>query len=790
MLKKLVKYVLLFVFVTTLCGGGYLYYRLQRAIPSYEGELTLDILAAPVRVEYDDYGIPHVKASSELDARRALGYLMARERLFQMDIYRLIAKGELSKVIGPDALILDKLYRTLGMRRVSERWIKEGVLGEVALEQLEAFFEGVNAFASEGNLPFEYLLLGRTPERFGAVDALSFIGYMAYSFNVPARQDLLLSQFEAKFGFEAVNALRGEPHEARQMTASVDASRLGPDLTKNLAAMEALFDRFGRIEGSNAWVLSGERSESGFPILASDPHISFTLPSLWFEAHLEFDRAGERISEYGHFLPLIGVPVMAHNERYGWGLTMSFIDDMDFYQEKFNESRDQVLYRGEWTKVERVKEVIEVKGAKPLELDIAVTPHGPLVDHVFDTKDVSVWWAFTQMDNRAITSFFEMGRAKNYEEFAKAVSLGGGPGMNVLYADREGHIGHWMFGQIPLRPQGNRGDFLQRGDDGSSEFLGPLPFAAKPHQLDPPTGVIVSANQRPPGSDPSIVGDYQSPDRYNTISAVLAQKERWNIDELTHVQTLSYNLSEDWKRKILISDLKASGKKLAHPELLSELEAWDGISHAHARAPLIYHHWLYVVERLLLDELDDEEFLGFCRLNAEMKALSRLLESEDSSWWDLKESEGKIEGRREVVSLAWFKMIEELKDELGENPQNWRWGKMHGLPFVHPLGVKGVLSKILTYGPYPASGAFNNVNNLRRIGCSEGHIIRAGPSTRRLVDFKDSTLSKGVLPLGNSGHLLSKHFKDQLPLYLKGEYREQQMSFSDDRKVLHLLPGK
>ncbi len=790
MVKKIIKICLVFTLIVTASAGGYLFYRLKKSVPKYEGELTLDILKAPVRVEYDEYGIPHLKAQSELDARRALGYLMARERLFQMDIYRLVAKGELSKVVGADALIMDKLYRVLGLRRVSERWLKEGVLGEAALTQLNAFFDGVNAFAAEGELPFEYLLLGRTPERFGPVDALSFVGYMAYSFNVPARQDLLLTDFEAKFGAEAVNKLRGEPYKVRQMTASVDASHLGEKLSANLAQLEALFDRFGRIEGSNAWVLSGDRSESGFPILASDPHISFTLPNLWFEAHLEFDRDGERTSEYGHFLPLIGVPVMAHNERYGWGLTMSFIDDMDFYQEKFSEDRGQVLYKGEWTPVTQVEEVIEIKGQADLKLVIDQTPHGPVVDSVFDTKDVSVWWAYTQMDNQAITGFFQMGRAKNHEEFAQAVSLGGGPGMNVLYADRDGHIGHWMFGQIPLRPVGNRGDFLQRGDDGSADFLGKLPFVAKPHRLDPPSGVIVSANQRPPGSDESIVGDYQSPDRYNTISAILGQKERWNTDELTKVQTLALNLSEDWKRKILISDLKMSGQQLARPELLSELEAWDGISHAHARAPLIYHHWLFVVERMLLDELSEEEFYGFCRLNAEMKALARLLETEDDSWWDLKSTPDVVERRQDIVTASWFKMIEELEEELGANPSNWRWGDMHGLPFVHPLGVKGILSKFLTYGPYPASGAFNNINNLRRIGCSEGHIIRAGPSTRRLVDFKDATISKGVLPLGNSGHLLGEHFKDQLPLFLAGEYREQQMLFSEKRKVLNLLPKK
>lgn len=790
MFKKLVKFILFFTLILGIGAGSYLYYRLKKGVPQYQGELSLDILKAPVRVEYDDYGIPHVKAQSELDARRALGYLMARERLFQMDLYRLVAKGELSKVVGSDALIMDKLYRVLGLRRVSEQWLKEDVLGQEALTQLNAFFEGVNAFAAEGNLPFEYLLLGRTPERFGPVDALSFVGYMAYSFNVPARQDLLLTDLSAKFGFDAINRLRGEPFIAKKMTASLDAKAIGPALTHNLAALESLFDRFGRIEGSNAWVLSGERSESGFPILASDPHISFTLPNLWFEAHLEFDRSGERVNEYGHFLPLIGVPVMAHNERYGWGLTMSFIDDMDFYQEKFNDSRDQVLFKGEWTPVTKLVERIEVKGAGTVDLEILETPHGPLVDSIFDTKDVSVWWAYTQKDNRAITGFFEMGRAKNYEEFSRAVSLGGGPGMNVLYADREGHIGHWMFGQIPLRPEGNRGDFLQRGDDGSSEFLGKLPFIAKPHQLDPPTGVIVSANQRPPGSDASIVGDYQSPDRYNTISAMLSQKERWNTDELERIQTLAFNLSEDWKRKTLINDLRSSGKKLTHPELLSELEAWDGISNAHARAPLIYHHWLFVVERMLLDEFSEDEFYGFCRLNAELKALARLLEDGDDAWWDLKSTTDKVEKRADIVTLSWFKMIEELSYELGSNPENWHWGDMHGLPFVHPLGVRGILSKFLTYGPYPASGAFNNINNLRRIGCSEGHIIRAGPSTRRLIDFKDSHISKGVLPLGNSGHLLGEHFKDQLPLYLAGGYREQQMTFNSERKVLNLLPKK
>lgn len=786
MFKRVSVGLLALVIFLGLSASSYLYYRLKKSIPSYEGELTLAVLEAPVNVSLDEWGIPHIEAQSELDARRALGYLMARERLFQMDLYRLAAKGELAALIGADALVIDRLYRVLGLRRTSERWIAEGMLSPELTQTLEAYFEGVNAFVAEDNLPFEYLLLGHRPEKFGLADALSFVGYMAYSFSVSAKQDLLLPQLEARLGRARVELLRGETSsDNRTLTAS---TVYRPELIERLGALEAWHERLGRIEGSNAWVLSGERTESGFPILASDPHISVTLPNLWFEAHLKFPRAGETLQEYGHFLPLIGVPAMAHNQHYGWGLTMSFIDDMDFYQEKINSERTQVMYQNEWHDLEFAQEVIKVKGAEDVVLDIALTPHGPLVDEALETKDVSVWWAFTEGDNRAIEAFFDMGRAQNSSEFAQAVAKGGAPGMNVLYADRQGHIGWWMFGKIPLRGYEQRGDFMGEGSDGSADILGELPFAAKPFMLNPPEGVIVSANQRPVRSGRALVGDYQSPARYNTISQVLSEKERWSLSELKRVQTLAYNVEEEWKRALLISDLKIMGVPEQSRALFEELQKWDGISEHNSRPALLYHHWLLTLERLLLDELTDEEFFGFCRLNAEVKALDRLLQRADDPWWDVEKSADKVERRADVVALAWSEMLRDLGEKLGTNSQKWQWGQLHSLPFVHPLGVRGPLASLLTYGPYPASGAYDNVNNLRRIGCAEDHTIRAGPSTRRLIDFANPAESLGVLPLGNSGHLLSPYFMNQRELFLNGEYRPQRFEVNSAAKTLILRP--
>lgn len=786
MLKKVIGATCALLFLTLAAAGGYLYYRLKTAIPSYEGELVLDILEAPVQIELDEWGIPHIVAQSELDARRALGYLMARERLFQMDLYRLAAKGELASLVGADALVLDRLYRVLGLRRTSEKWLEDKVVTGELLEVMNAYFSGVNAFLKEGNLPFEYLLLGRTPEEFGPVDALSFVGYMAYSFSVSAKQDLLLPQLEAKFGAKRVESLRGESStDNRHLNAQIPYNQ---KVISHLSNIEQWHERLGRIEGSNAWVLSGDRTESGFPILASDPHISFTLPNLWFEAYLEFPRKNETVKEYGHFLPLIGVPVMAHNQHFGWGLTMSFIDDMDFYQEKFNEDRTQVLYKNEWVDISKVTETIKVKGEEEVVLEIPVTPHGPLVDHVFETKDVSAWWAFTDQDNRAIEAFFDMGRARNHGEFSQAIAKGGAPGMNVLYADREGHIGWWMFGKVPLRGYGVRADFMGRGDDGGHDILGALPFAAKPFMLDPPTGVIVSANQRPLRSSPSIVGDYQSMDRFNTISTLLEDKERWSVSELKGVQTANFNIEEEWKRGILLSDMAKVKGTISRVHLLEEVKKWDGISDSESLGALLFQHWIFLLERELLDELTEEEFLGFCRINAEIKAIGRLLQRSDDPWWDVAITKDVIEKREDVVLLAWNEMIRDLESELGSDESDWQWGKLHQIPFAHPLAIGVVLKELLTYGPYPASGAFNNVNNLRRIGCGEGHTIRAGPSTRRLVDFAHPEESLGVLPLGNSGHLLSPYFMNQRELFLKGEYRPQVMKVKNAVKRLVLRP--
>lgn len=781
--KWLIIFTLLFVFAVF-----YGFYFLKSSMAPMDGVIHLKNLDEKVSVIRDQYGIPHIKAQSARDAARSLGFVVASERLFQMEMQRRMANGELSEIFGPKTLASDKLFRTLGLRaRMSEMLQRKKDLNLIDPQmqwEIEAFYEGVNQFQSTQKLPIEFTLLGIKPRAFSVLDAYAFMGVMSFSFGVATSAEPLMTKLRARLGEELSRELRNDltPYEMRlqqnqkhqqikdelllKTKRVVDADFLRYPVSAILKDLEQGFTLF---EGSNAWVLSGKRSTSGHPLLANDPHIAYSNPGVWFEAHvkaLDFET-------YGHFLPLLPFPVLAHNQERGWGLTMSLVDDMDLYREKINPQFKSYEVRGKKYAYKERFEKIAIKGSRPFEMVVIETEHGPLMDDVFSSpedKSIALKWAFRSLDNDPLFALYKMGRARSMQEFKAAVALGVSPGLNVLYADKK-NIAWWMFGEIAQKSVHSSSDFILDGSSGLDEYTGVLSFDQKPYLENPSNGIIVSANARPVGAAEkmeNVRGDWQSSDRFQTLSFILNQKNVWSIEELKELQGLNLNLENKQILKELISgvDFQNLWKKEWGKSYLEILNKWDFISDQDSQAAALYYSWCREISKLLLKDLSPEEFETFSRLPNQWNFFKRVVSNPHSPWW-------KRVDRKTIFTEGLNNAILALRQELGEDSQEWTWGHLHTLEFVHPIGRMKPFDKIFNVGPLKMGGALNEISNLKSSGLSDGFKVKAGPSTRRLIDFARPGVAFGLLPTGNSGHLLSPYYKDQLDLFSKGKYREE-----------------
>ncbi len=779
--KNWLKAIILILLVALFYG----LYFIRRSIPPMDGELALNNLSGKVSVIRDQYGIPHIKAQNTTDAFRVLGYVAASERLFQMEVERRMATGELSEIFGNKTLTSDKLFRSLGIRnKMSEmlqRKIENHTLDPVMWKEMEAFYDGVNQFQALGKLPIEFTILGIKPRPFSALDGYSFIGLMSFSFAVATSEEPLMTKLRARLGADLSNELRNEmtSYETKQIEKTKEASIKSRRVVENRYPVSKILsdleEGFPLFDGSNGWLISKNRSKSGFPILSNDPHITFSHPGVWFEAHIKTPK----YESYGHFLSILPFPVLSHNHERGWGLTMSLVDDMDLYKEKLNPKFKSYEFKGKEIIYKERLETIKVKGEKSYEMVILETQHGPIMDEVFthpEDKSLALKWAFLSLDNDPLYTFYKMGKASNMEEFKAAVALGKAPGLNVLYADKN-NIGWWIFGEIAQKSNRTPSDFIYDGASGLDEYTGILSFDKKPHLENPKNGVIVSANSRPIGSPSTpddLRGDWQPDDRYKSIMAILNQKELWSVPELKEVQTLSMNLENKLILNELLNgiDFKNLWKKERGEAYLEILKKWNFVSSKESVAPSLYYTWCREVTKILLKDFSEEEFTTFSKLPNSWNFLKRVVLNHDSSWW-------KKFDRSKVFTEAFNNSIEALRQELGEDFRGWGWGHLHTLEFVHPIGRVKPFNKIFNIGPIEISGAYQDINNQKHSGYGDGFKVKAGPSTRRIIDFSHPEVGWGILPVGNSGHIMSPFYKDQVDLYVKGLYREEWLDEKD-----------
>lgn len=557
-----------------------------------------------------------------------------------------------------------------------------------------------------------------------------------------------------------------------------------------LDVMQQLSTALGDHMSSNSWVLAPKRTKNHTAILANDPHIGFVQPTIWFEAHLKYPD----FENYGYYLPAIPVALLGHNQYRAWGCTMLANDDVDMYMERFDEKDpNKVYYRGDKVDLVVEKETINVRWGEPVEFEVRSTPHGPLVTSLLERfedykgPEVALWWVWQHVDYTDVMAFYRMGKANDLKSFEEAVSFITSPGINVSYADRNGNIAWWAAGKLPIRPAHVNSKMMLDGASGLDEIQGYLPFDQNPKLINPPSGYIVTANNKPTvkpvGPIQDLEGYWQPDDRAAQIEFLLEQRTNWTLEDLMAVQldTHGYGAAQIVPAVLPTLEKAAKGFSPLEAQALEELKKWDRTHGTESIGATIYQVFCDAMLRgTVEDELGEKLFLIYGTTADSWNFLKYMVRSEVSPFWDNVNTPNTVETYSDIIVAAFKEAVDRIRKQLGDDVRAWQWGKIHTVEYPHPFGfLGGILRKWFNVGPYPAFATEESIN---RMLFPRGHFdyrVRAGDSTRRLIDMGSPEHSYTILPTGNSGHVMSPHYADQTEMFLKGEYRK--VNFTDEQ---------
>lgn len=793
---KLLKKILLGVLILVVLIAIGLFFWLKSFKPDLNTELQLKGLKNPVEVLYDDYGIPHVYAQNEEDLFYAFGYVHAQDRLFQMELLRRLADGRLAELFGKDAVASDKFFRTLGLRKHA-RWTIDSLVKKNPdapfVRASQAYIKGINEYIQHGKTPIEFSLASIPKTPFTIEDTYIIAGYMGFTFAEAFRSESIATLIYSKYGDTYLKDVwsqwpKGEP------TIPVQAKDSVAKVAKNLAMMAnqlATIEKtapFPPYHGSNGWVISGAKTKSGKPILSNDTHIGFSQPSVWYEAHLECPN----FKFYGNFLAGTPLATLGHSQYGGWGLTMFENDDVDFFREKANpQNPNQVWYKDHWEDLKVYEESIKVKDEADVKISIKSSRHGILMNDSFDRmadqkEPIAMWWVFNQFPSHFLEIFYEMSHARNATDASKAVSKLAAPGLNFMWADTEGNIAWWAAAKLPKRPAHVNPMLILDGSTGNDDPTGWYDFSQNPQILNPQRGVLYTANNQPADMGTGFVPGYYVPgDRAKRIEQLLFNDRKdWTQEEvrkvINDVTSPGYKgLLKDIIPIIFAEELSPLAKKS-----IAKLISWGGTHGLEEVEPTIFYRFVYyILVNTVKDELGDEVFKAL-EDNVNFKRnMIALIKKEDSPWWDNIHTKER-ETRRQILTKSLNEAVVSLEKQLGNNIYQWQWKKVHTLTHKHPLGILPVVGSFFNVGPFPAPGGRETINNLDFPIDSTGiYEVSYGPALRRIVDFGSPEHGRSVLPTGQSGNIMSKHYDDQARLFVEGGSRAELMNRTEIEKV-------
>lgn len=771
-----------------LAGGAFLWFRAAgwAALPKLDGTVHLTGVSAPVTVVRDAHGVPSITAQTLDDLFFAQGFVTAQDRLWQMDMIRRYAAGELAAALGSDYVKLDREQRTLGLREVARRSLAQATPEE--RQQLEAYARGVNAYIDQHHygLPLEMRVLRYFPRAWTAEDSMLVATAMAEMLNHGTYQDdLNKEKVLARLGPELTSDLYVEsslrdiipghdlddvepaavvPDTAQRTVKTVAETEVKPRRVRHSARrrhrraeldwpglpglpVPGMLDRVRA--GSNEWVISGAHTQSGRPLLSNDIHLPHRIPNTWYEAHLtcgDFDVAG---------VTLPGAPwvVVGHNRRIAWGFTNVGPDVEDVFVENFNGQGEYQTPEG-WRKPEVRHEVIRVKRGLDVEMDVAVTRHGPIISKELkgEGRQLALKWSIYETGLNM--PFFAVNKAQNWEQFRAAFAGYNGPGQNAVYADVDGNIGYQATGRVPIRAAGD-GTLPMSGADSAHEWIGYVPFEEMPSAYNPPSGIIATANGRitTDGYKYSITKEWESPYRTERIYRVLRQNKKFTADDMLALQTdVQSNLDKFMAQRMVYAVDQTPGASARVRSAAEILRRFDGkISMDSAGAAIEQRARQWLTETLLKSKLkDDTELYAWYMKTVWLENTiafqpPRWLPAQYQSWDAL-------------LAAAVEAAVNDPKAP--RNLANWKYGDYASVQIKHPIfGKLPWFGKSASTARLPQSG---NGVTVKQVGG------QFAPSERFTADFADLDQSTLNIVNGQSGNLFSPYFNDQFEAWYRG----------------------
>ncbi len=732
---KALKFINLSIAVLLVIVLGIVYWVAYRPLPQTSGQIAAPI-SAQASVVRDAIGVPHIAAAHWEDAIFLQGYVTAQDRLWQMDALRRLAAGELSEVLGPSTLELDREARRLRLRRAAEQDARTLNDGDRAM--MSAYARGVNYFIEthRGALPLEFTLLRYDPRPWTITDSILCGLQMFRSLTTTWRDELR----------KAAMLSKGDPAKVNLLFPVRSGAEFQP--------------------GSNAWVLSGKFTASGKPMLASDPHLDWSIPATWYQVHLK----APGLDVTGVSLPGLPCVIIGHNSRIAWGVTNLGFDVQDLYDEKIDPGTGRYIFRGHPEQARSESEWIRVKNSRAVEFRQWVTRHGPLAfsenGHYFALR-----WTATE-PNGFMFPFLDINRAGNWGEFTAAIARFPGPGQSFVYADVDGNIGYHASGRLPIRRNYN-GDVPVDGSSGDFEWDGYIPFDQLPAFYNPARGWIARSNQNPfPQDYPYRVnGEFGPPYRSLELRDRITSHTGWKpIDALAVQKDVYSSLANHLAHQIVNAFDRVKPPQPELRDAVALLRSWNGQMEKQTAAPLIVTLAYDQLKKLAVKSAwsGPTDVYQFMMAPA---AIQNIVDSKGGLFF-------RDINRTLLDALG--AAIEEGRRTQGSELAHWDYGRYMSLTIKHPVGSQlPLVGSYFNIGPVEMSGSSTTIKQTSAI---------LGPSMRFVADLGNWDGSFNNIDIGESGQILSRHYKDQWDAYYVGRSFPMQFDKVEAKDTLVVRP--
>lgn len=785
--KLLISFLIIFILLF-LAIGLFIIFQIQQMKPDYSGETPVAGLSSSVKIIWDENGVIHIEGKTVEDVIIASGYATAKERLWQMEMVRRVAKGQLSEIFGETTVDIDRLFLTLNLDSITIRNYQQ--ISAESKEWLQNYATGINAFLkeSQNDLPIEFMIMGFKPVPWTAEDCLLQNRLMAWLLNFNWRADFLYWQLASKLPAEKMQEIipqwKNYPNILPDYSTIKNIQRL-TDIHMQLREILNLPSGFW---GSNSWAVSPQKMRNGKAWLANDPHLSLQLPSIWIEMHLK----SENFEVMGFALPGSPGIIIGRNNFIAWGLTNGMIDDSDLFLEKVDTLENIFWKDNVKLPLHRREHLIRIKDKPDLIYTVYATETGPLVNGIISemktSQAITLKWVGAENSDE-LKTFIGLAFATNWSDFVNALQTYAVPAQNFVYADRQGNIGYHLAGKIPIRSYAS-GLIALPAWESKYKWTGWIAFDQLPQIYNPVEGFIVTANNQIQDKYPFYLSElWEPPFRALRIRQLLEEKSNLDFQDMKRIQNDGINLFAKEILPILIAELDSVPMRTISMEKIKTLfYGWDYSMDQESIAATIFEtiqHFL--IKNIFKDELDDKLYGYWLELpNSILRIFLQVFKNQESIWFDNVHT-AETETRSMVIRQSIAEGLSWLEKNRGSDLTEWRWGQLHQLKLSHVLGKVALTDRIFNRGSYSVAGS-NCTVNVATYRPDLSFAVYVGPSMRFIVDWGSTDWYWSIIPGGNSGHFLSKFYDDQIASWRDGRLKQVNLVPGESSRVIHLLP--